>query len=147
MLPKNFNPMWLRGSGGQQLLQHLTATNMLPPSGSQFGVPQQPIYPQFAGQPPQGALAPMPFEGGAPGWGGKGAGMMPGVPQSRSPFNFSGSIRDMIQQVLGRVAGSSGSRGPDRNPFAGLARFAGPFGNGGGPLLPTIGQFPNMRRF
>lgn len=50
-----------------------------------------------------------------------------------------GSFLDILQRLAGRVAGSSGMRGPDQNPFTALARFAGPFGNGGGAMTPTFG--------
>jgi len=54
-----------------------------------------------------------------------------GTPQQG--FNQDGSS-------FGRVAGSQGLRGPDQSPFANLRRLQGPFGNGGGSMMPTVGS-------
>ena len=99
-------------------------------------------------------------QGGTP-WGtpqqgfnqdGSSFGRMPGNPvdqwkqqHAQGSFNpmqpvwpTSGSYGPM--QGYGRVAGSQGLRGPDQSPFANLRRLQGPFGNGGGSMMPTVGS-------
>lgn len=57
-----------------------------------------------------------------------------------------GLFANLFRKLLaGRVSGGTGMRGPERSPFAGLARFAGPFGNGGGPMVPSFGNLAGLR--
>lgn len=119
-----------------------------------FGIPSMPrtglltrqLPAGFGGLQPQmpspGLPQPMPFEGFGGGY--KGA------------FGAAGNPFAMLMSQLGMggmsgmVGGGMGSRGPAPNPFLSLARFAGPFGNGGGPISPGFSggyasPFPGFR--
>lgn len=71
-------------------------------------------------------------------------------PAAQMPQFGNGIFGQLMQQVAGRVSGGTGARGPDPNPFTGLAGLAGPFGNGGGPIAPNFTSWtrgPNKRFF
>ena len=136
------------------------------PFGGKPGMVPFQLPPGFGGIPqgpmPQG---PIPFEGGF-GGGFKPQPSMPQMPpqfaqqmpgfaqqpgfgmQPPSSMGFAGpspfaGLMQMFQQMqggMGMNSGGMGSRGPAPSPFLGLNRFAGPFGNGGGPIAPSFGQ-------
>lgn len=66
------------------------------------------------------------------------AGLMPG---GKIPVGNPG-LEQMptVDWGGGRASGSTGTRGPDQDPFAALRRYAGPSGNGGGAILPAMGM-------
>lgn len=121
---------------------------MLPP---QFLQLLQQVMAQQGGQSPQNSGLPMRL----------GAGPMqrtfPVVNQPQNPFAQMGQQMagpyqvaganagglQWLQQILGGMGGTNsggvGTRGPAPNPFIGLRRFAGPFGNGGGAISPRFG--------
>ncbi len=83
----------------------------------------------------------MPFEG-------FGGGLKGAFGPAGNPFAMLMSQLGM--GMPGMVGGGLGARGPAPNPFLSLARFAGPFGNGGGPITPGFSggyasPFPGFR--
>ncbi len=111
----------------------------MPAPVSQFGSIQQ-IADAHNAQVQPGGMAQWGMPQQAGGFGG--AAMNPMMMQflmsnfGRSPMGGGGF------SMPGQVSGGFGSRGPSPSPFQGLNRFAGPFGNGGGGMIPRIGM-PN----
>lgn len=87
---------------------------MLPgnPAGMLMGKPQNPMAAMF------------------------GSMFSPGMFARPEAFQF---LQSLFPQGLGNVSGGFGTRGPNRSGAAGMDRFSGPFGNGGGPLVPRMG--------
>ena len=101
----------------------LNLPNSLIRFGTQVPAPQAMMLP-----PSRGGITPGPGLDPRTAWLGQMAGR-------------GGIFAKLFQKLLaGRVSGGTGLRGPDPNPFAGLARFSGPFGNGGGPIAPSFGN-------
>jgi hypothetical protein len=102
-------------------------------------------------QQPQAPSPQLPMAFGAPGMGnpfqlGKPTGL-PAQFQQGSMFS-SPEAMQWLQSLFaggmgGMNSGGQGARGPAPNPFAGLNRFSGPFGNGGGPIAPGMGGGPS----
>jgi len=82
----------------------------------------------------------------------------PQFPNINTPFGNLGNIQELIQRYLSgqtrtgtpttpprsQTAIAPGTSGPAPSAFANLAKFAGPFGNGGGGL--DVGQLVNQFR-
>lgn len=94
------------------------------PSLPKSGLVSPQLPPGFGGLQPQ-----MPFEGFGGGY--KGA-----FGPNGNPFAMLLSQLGAGAGMPGMVGGGQGARGPAPSPFLSLARFAGPFGNGGGPISP-----------
>jgi hypothetical protein len=105
--------------------------------------------PAGQGIPPGGAFAGL-FTGGPskylqPPLGGGGLQDFTGEPGSSvpppqpNPFQRLAGAGGILGRLAGRASGAMGQRGPEPSPFAGLRRFQGPFGNGGGAITPFPG--------
>lgn len=105
---------------------------------------QNPLMRFGSGVPaPQAMMLPPSGPGGIT----SGPGLDPRAAWMSQMAGRGGLFGNLFRKLLaGRASGATGLRGPEPNPFAGLARFSGPFGNGGGPMIPSFGNlFQRMR--
>jgi len=81
---------------------------------------------------PGGGLSPIAL--GAPGFGGFG-----GDFSGKGGMGGMGHIPGWQMGLLADQLGGMSKPGPAPSPFLGLNKFMGPFGNGGGSLVPQLG--------
>lgn len=136
----------------------IAGTNQRPGQQAAAGVPVAGWNPMASFQQGLGGLLNMPgafarpgamqalagmFGQPVPAWG-MGSYMPSGPvkPQMSTPLQVgSNPFAASLSQLLGGSTSiSGGARGPAPAPFNYLRRFAGPYGNGGGPIAPVPGM-------
>lgn len=129
--------------GGGYVPQPPVPIPSVPPPAGQGGNPFQQLLASMFARPEAQQWLQGLFGGQLPSFGSPSQPAAPGIPPAGLPTGAGrfqgGGIADMVRYVMGRQSGAQGTRGPEPSPFAGLGRFSGPFGNGGGAIAPGMG--------